>query len=104
MKRYKLLKDLPTFKAGEEAEKRKRQIEAEYILRQYTKGFVPDWSDRSEQKWYCFFNYGYKDIVIYDSYNNYHNQHMLYFATEEDAKASVKNHRKEWLEYFGIKE
>jgi len=33
-----------------------------------------------------------------------HQEHKIYFATPEDAKASIKAHEKEWKTYLGVEE
>lgn len=107
-KDIKLDRDL--FKCGsafwseEEAEKELKRRIAYVILKEDTKRFVPDWTDKDQPKYYAAYNY-YDNRVDGDNAWCYRAHGWgLYFATERDVRVSIKNHEQEWLDYLGIEE
>lgn len=102
MRLYKLLKDLPTVKAGAIfKEKIKIDKLAEVRLRK-TSTFEPDFEGKNGG-WVVGYNYHLEELVYADAgYVNY--GEPVRYATEEDAKRSIKENRADWLAYFGIKE
>ncbi len=53
--------------------------------------------------WVVGYNYHLEELVYADAgYVNY--GEPVRYATEEDAKRSIKENRADWLAYFGIKE
>jgi hypothetical protein len=100
--------DRDRFEAGsafwtrEEAEKELKRRKAYVILKEDTKGFVPEWAKSDQRKYVVLYNYydNMLDIDIVWCYKT--NEWGLYFATEEDARASIKNHKQEWLDYLNI--
>ncbi len=88
------------FLTREEGEKELAYLKAREILKQDTKGFKPDWSDYAQSKYGVYYNHStsYLDYSCY----GYHQRAGILFATEADAEASIKEHKAEWLAYFGI--
>lgn len=90
------------FWTEEEAEKELARRKAYAVLKEDTKGFEPDWNDGGEPKYFVGYSWG-KGLVV--DYNwRYQWLEGLYFATEEDARISIKNHKQEWLDYLGVEE
>ena len=127
MKRYKLLKDLPTFKAGEEffisksgnliagtprnlksignyfeteeeAEKCIAYLKAKVVLKQDTGGFKPDWEDMGELKYYGYWDCNVDEVDFGYTYAD--RTPDIYFQSEEDIKESFKKHPDEWKTYL----
>lgn len=90
------------FKTGEEARKAAEWLKAFTTLRDDTKGFEPDWKNEKQKKWCAFYNRFPSELHI-EWYIDWHFSTII-FATKEDAEASIKKHRKEWLTYFGVEE
>lgn len=87
----------------EEAEKELKRRKAYVILKEDTKGFKPDWGKGGEGKWYVLYRHSAGDFIL-DWCVAHNDGEKLYFATKEDAEASIKAHEKEWLDYLGIEE
>lgn len=89
------------FRTKEEAEKAHAWLRARKVLFDDTKGYKPNWGDCSESKYYVFYARPQNDLRVccgsYDTTNP-----GPYFATKEDAEASVKAHEKEWKIYLGV--
>ena len=84
----------------EAAEARDRRL-AEVRLRK-TSTFEPDFEGRNGG-WVVGYNYHLEEFAYVDaSYVNY--GEPVRYATEEDAKRSIKENRADWLIYLGIKE
>lgn len=90
------------FVTEEEANKELARRKAKVILERDTKGFKPDWNNSNQKKISVYYDCALKEFQIY--FYNSSCQDLLYFSTYEDAKASIKNHRQEWLTYLGVKE
>ena len=90
------------FKTREEAEKTVEWLKAFAVLRDDTKGFKPDWGDDEQKKWGVYYAHTMEGLVVDLSYLC--QDHIICFATEEDAKASIKKHKCEWLTFFGVEE
>lgn len=90
------------FWTEEEAEKELARRKAYVILKEDTKGFVPDWNDNDERKYFVGYRWG-KGLVVD---HNLRHQWLEgpYFATGEDARASIKVHEKEWKTWLGVEE
>lgn len=89
------------FWTHEEAEKELKRRKAYVILKEDTKGFKPDWKNGDEKKWYVLYRYN-ADSFILDWHAANNAGEKLHFATKEDAEASIKAHRRQWLNYLGI--
>lgn len=81
-----------------EAEKELARRKAKQILLRDTKVFrINPYKD-----WYLvYYNYHNKKLHI-SQRSGTNNYGALAFATEEDAKASIKKHQEEWRTYLGV--
>lgn len=91
------------FLTREDAERAIARQKAEQVLKRDTKGFKPDWNTETQTKYIVYFDHAYRQLSV-DYWNTYHSQPSLYFATEEDAIASIKAHPDEWKTYLGVEE
>lgn len=91
------------FLTREDAEKEIALREAREILKKDTKGFQPDWDNNNEPKYEVYYNYN--NECLYTCCYEYCCAHQdLWFATAEDAEASIKAHPNEWKTYLGVEE
>lgn len=89
------------YRTEEECEKALDRELAEVRLRK-TSTFEPDFEGRNGG-WVVGYNYHLEEFAYVDaSYVNY--GEPVRYATEEDAKRSIKENRADWLIYLGIKE
>lgn len=87
------------FRTEEECEKARDRELAEVRL-QRTSDFKPDF-ENGEGGWTVFFSYIHKELhPIRESY--FDSGEPVRYATEEEAKKSIKENREDWLIYFGI--
>ena len=91
------------FLTKKEAEKELTRRKAKVILERDTKGFKPNWKNKYQDKYEVLYDYEFYKLVVDDSVNM-PSHPSLWFATEEDAKESIKNHEKEWKIYLGVEE
>lgn len=91
------------FWTKDEAEKELARRKAYVILKEDTKGFVPNWNNSSEKKYLVGYDWDYNEIIA-DYCWKTQRAGGLYFATKEDAKASIKAHEKEWKMWLGVEE
>lgn len=83
----------------EEAEQALGRKLAEVRLRR-TSNFEPDFKSKNGG-WVVGYNYHLEELVYSDAnYVDY--GEPVRYATEEDAKKSIKENREDWLIYFGI--
>ena len=88
------------FATKEEAEKHIERLKARAILIQDTKGFKPDWTDFNQMKYHVQYDYEDCEFGVWSgSFNKYCE---IYFEDWEDAKNSIKTHKKEWKIYLGV--
>ena len=94
------------FQTEEEAKARADYLKALAVVRDDAKGFKPDWKDRKQGKWFVIYDHEPGKLRQYQgSCENGNGVFGLpYFETEEDAKASIDRHEKEWKTIFGIKD
>lgn len=79
----------------------KNKLIAQRIITDDAKGFVPDWRNGEQSKYYGFYSYYRGDLYAgYSLYGQY--QGTTYFKTKEDLEESFKKHRKEWLTVLGM--
>lgn len=90
------------FQSEEEAEKARGWLKAFKVLRDDTKGFKPDWKSEEQGKWEIYYDAGAGEFCVHLQATV--NDSLIYFATEEDAAESIKNHEKEWLVYLNVEE
>lgn len=91
------------FLTKEEAEKELAYRKAKAILERDTKGFKPDWKDGGNSKYDVYYDHINKHLVVGD-HSIICTHKDLWFATYEDAEASIKAHEKEWKTYLGVEE
>ena len=84
------------FKTEDFCEKFKEFQLAKQTLKNDAKGFVPDWKDSSQCKFFVFNKYDGLD----SSYVNSDSSRHIYFEREEDAQVSILEHEKEWRIVF----
>lgn len=88
------------FRTKEQAEKAVAWLEAFKVLREDAKGFKPNWGDTNQNKWLVFYCHDTRQFIA--SRTDFYQSELVYFATEADAEESIKNHRQEWLTFFGV--
>lgn len=87
------------YRTEEECEKAKERRLAKVRL-QRTSDFKPDF-ENGEGGWTVFFSYMHKELhPIRESYSD--SCEPVRYATEEEAKKSIKENREDWLTYFGV--
>lgn len=84
----------------DECENKIRYLLAKQILLRDTKGFKPDWSNYRQNKYYVYKPVGFEGLRAINLNSTVEGH--IYFATREDAEASIKNHEKEWKTYLGV--
>lgn len=77
-------------------------LKAFKVLRDDTKGFRPDWSNDNCYRCSVSYDHDARELRIHVS--RLSQEATIYFATEEDAKASIEKHKKEWLIFFGVED
>lgn len=90
------------FKTEEEAKKAVEYLKALAIVRgDATTKFV-----KGKHNWYVYYDAVYKWLDIVSNFSDIKNGifGLPYFATKDDAKRSIEQHKKEWLTIFGIKD
>lgn len=68
---------------------------------QHSSTFEPDWSDQEQVKYTVYYNC-YEERLIVVEYVSSISGEPVYFATHQDAEASIGDHKKEWLLFFGV--
>lgn len=87
------------FRTEDEAEKTVKWLKARKVLFDDTKGFKPNWPDDQEYKWSVVWDWCGRRLFA-DFYFCETSSPGPYFATKEDAKASIEAHEKEWKIYL----
>lgn len=88
------------FETEEEAQKHLEWLKARAVLLEDTNGFKPDWNNRDQAKYEVCYN-GLLDCIIFN-FVHLHCYNSIVFRTEEDVKASIDKHKKEWKIYLGV--
>lgn len=89
------------YRTKEECKKVRERRLAEVRLRR-TSDFKPDF-ENGEGGWVVFFGYMHKELYpIIEGYSDC--GEPVRYATEEEARKSIKENREDWLTYFGVKE
>lgn len=91
-----------SFKTKEECQKFIDWLKAYQILRQDAKGFEPAVHDCNQYKWHVYWLIDEQRLEVDVEPNVI--EKRIYFATVEDAMASIKAHEKEWKIYLGVEE
>ena len=94
------------FQTQDEAQAYADYLKALAIVRDDAKGFEPDWGDITQKKWFVVYAYNLGKLCQYQNHWEKVNGvfGVPYFATAEDAKASIEKHTAEWLTIFGVKD
>lgn len=101
---YELLKIGNVFRTKKDAEKARTWLKIRKVLFDDTKGFKPDWGSREEKAWGVYY------VTTYGRLETAYIEAVMveypgpYFATKEDAEASIMAHEEEWKIYLGVKE
>lgn len=90
------------FLTREDAEKELARRKARETLIRDTKGFKPAVHDGDQYKWHVYWLIDEQRLEVDVEPNAIEDR--IYFATVEDAEASIKSHEKEWLCYLNIEE
>lgn len=90
------------FLTVEEAQKEARRLRAKQALLHDTKGFKPNWND-GDWKYTVYYDHDGHELSV-DYYNTSQLCTDLWFASQEDAEASIKAHEKEWKIYLWAEE
>ena len=90
-----------TYRTSQECEKARERRLAEVRLRQ-TSDFKPDF-ENGNGGWVVFYSYADKELhSMRDSCTD--SGELVRYATEEDAKKSIRENERDWKIFFGIKE
>ena len=90
-----------TYNDLKEIEQASERKLAEVRLRR-TSDFKPDF-ENGEGGWVVYFGYMHKELYpIIEGYSDC--GEPVRYATEEEARKSIKENREDWLTYFGVKE
>lgn len=94
------------FKTREEAEKYLEYLKAKAAIKEDTKGFKPDWTDKKTRKYYGYWDFerGFKNYFeggkpSWDSLQTT-KESNIYFESWEDIEESFEKHPKEWKTYL----
>lgn len=89
------------YRTSQECEKARERRLAEVRLRQ-TSDFKPDF-ENGNGGWVVFYSYADKELhSMRDSCTD--SGELVRYATEEDAKKSIRENERDWKIFFGIKE
>lgn len=91
------------FKTEKEAEQHKAYLLALQTIKDDAEGFVPDWEDENQRKWYGYCNRGGKELLISAICSSQH-QGATYFKTKKKLQHSQKVHEAEWLTVLGVEQ
>ena len=86
------------FKTREEAEKYLEYLKAKEIIKQDTKGFKPDWKNKTQAKYFGCWD-SLMERKRFDYEYTFKNSE-IYFQSEEDIKESLEKHPIEWKTYL----
>ena len=94
------------FETIEEAEKYLEYLKAKEVIKQDTKGFKPDWTDKKTRKYYGYWDFerGFKNYFeggkpSWDSLQTT-KESNIYFESWEDIEESFEKHPEEWKTYL----
>lgn len=86
----------------EDAERDISRRLAREILLNDTKGFKPNWK-KDKTKYEVYYDYEINKLMVEHWFGSCSHPD-LWFATEEEAEASIETHGKEWKTYLGVEE
>lgn len=94
------------FETEEEAKKYREYLKAKEVIKQDTKGFKPDWTDKKTRKYYGYWDFerGFKNYFeggkpSWDSLQTT-KESNIYFESWEDIEESFEKHPEEWKTYL----
>lgn len=94
------------FETKEEAEKYLAYLKAKAVIKEDTKGFKPDWTDKKTRKYYGYWDFerGFKNYfeggkTSWDSLQTT-KESNIYFESWEDIEKSFAKHPEEWKAYL----
>ena len=94
------------FETKEEAEKYLAYLKAKAVIKEDTKGFKPDWTDKKTRKYYGYWDFerGFKNYFeggkpSWDSLQTT-KESNIYFESWEDIEESFEKHSEEWKTYL----
>ena len=94
------------FETKEEAEKYLAYLKAKAVIKEDTKGFKPDWTDKKTRKYYGYWDFerGFKNYFeggkpSWDSLQTT-KESNIYFESWEDIEESFEKHPDEWKTYL----
>lgn len=94
------------FETKEEAEKYLAYLKAKAVIKEDTKGFKPDWTDKKTRKYYGYWDFerGFKNYFeggkpSWDSLQTT-KESNIYFESWEDIEKSFAKHPEEWKAYL----
>ncbi len=93
------------FLTKEEAERELEYRKAKTkILRHWEEnsGFVPDWRNGDQNKYYVLYRHDEKLLDYYDHYT-WQSSNICHFRTYEEVEKSIEDCREEWLKIFNVK-
>lgn len=93
------------FKTEEDAGRVLKYLSALAVVQEDANGFVPDWEDGEQKKWYIESNYYYANRLDVDFTERVQRTgafSLPYFKTRNDAEASIIKHRSEWETIFNV--
>lgn len=86
------------FETIKEAEKYLEYLKAKEVIKQDTKGFKPDWKNKTQAKYFGCWD-SLMERKRFDYEYTFKNSE-IYFQSEEDIKESFEKHPKEWKTYL----
>ena len=86
------------FETREEAEKYLEYLKAKAVIKQDTKGFKPDWKNKTQAKYFGCWD-SLMERKRFDYEYTFKNSE-IYFQSEEDIKESFEKHPEEWKTYL----
>lgn len=81
------------FETKEEAEQHLKECKLLFTIKKWAKekneGWVPDWEEDEEKKWYVYYNHIEESLKVMWYYNSTNFIKLPYFKTEEIAQACI---------------
>ena len=91
------------FKTVKEAEQHKAYLLALQTIKDDAEGWIPDWEDKDEEKWFTYYDHEYK-VPGTDKNSLIQFPGMIYFQTEKKLRHSLITHEAEWLTVLGVEQ
>ena len=91
------------FKTEKEAEQHKAYLLALQTIKDDAEGWIPDWEDKDEEKWFTYYDHEYK-VPGTDKNSLIQFPGMIYFQAEKKLRHSLITHEAEWLTVLGVEQ